>query len=206
MTNKDFSEDENHHVLTQDMEYLGDNYLGKYVNIICWSFVALGLPAIYIISQNLLLGSISCLFHYFTSYSQFLMNKKTKHTVMTLRQGREFKYLIVSEEHILTMNQAISENQNRFGRLIKIINEQFKNFGFLPIILFSCNGFMVFLSQVFYPLVFRFLLHMAGQKVMASLKVTYIAAGQLSESYSDYYVWCCDIAKAKTTADKILEY
>ncbi len=73
MTNKDFSEDEKSPCSHKIWSIWG-YYLEKYA--ICWSFAAL-LTAIYIISQNLLLGSM-VFFTYFTSYSSVLM--KAKHT------------------------------------------------------------------------------------------------------------------------------
>ncbi len=182
MTNKDFSEDEKITMLTQDMEYLGDNYLEKYVNIICWSFVAL-LTAIYIISQSLLLGSIFVFFTILRPIPQFLMNKRLKHTGDDMAQGRVEVHNQVSDSirgsHTLLMNQAISENQNRFWKINLKYQRAIQKFCFTHNIIFFCNGFMVFLSQVL-PLVLGFYFAMAGQKVsVASLVAMYIAAGQL---------------------------
>lgn len=82
------------------MEYLGDNYLEKYINIICWGFVAL-LTAIYIITQNLLLGSIFVFFTILRPIPQYLMNKRLKHTGDDMAQGRVevhiIRYLTASE-------------------------------------------------------------------------------------------------------------
>lgn len=160
MTNKDYSEDEKITMLTQDMEYLGDNYLEKYINIICWGFVAL-LTAIYIITQNLLLGSIFVFFTILRPIPQYLMNKRLKH------------------------KRAI------------------QNFCFTHNIVFFCNGFMVFLSQVL-PLVLGFFFAMNGHRVsVASLVAMYIAAGQLVSPIQTIMYDTVDIQGAKTTADKI---
>jgi len=206
MTNKDFSEDEKITMLTQDMEYLGDNYLEKYVNIICWSFVAL-LTAIYIISQNLLLGSIFVFFTILRPIPQFLMNKRLKHTGDDMAQGRVEVHNQVSDSirgaHTLLMNQAISENQNRFWKINLNYQRAIQKFCFTHNIIFFCNGFMVFLSQVL-PLVLGFYFAMAGQKVsVASLVAMYIAAGQLVSPIQTIMYDAVDIQGAKTTADKI---
>lgn len=206
MTNKDFSEDEKITMLTQDMEYLGDNYLEKYVNIICWSFVAL-LTAIYIISQSLLLGSIFVFFTILRPIPQFLMNKRLKHTGDDMAQGRVEVHNQVSDSirgsHTLLMNQAISENQNRFWKINLKYQRAIQKFCFTHNIIFFCNGFMVFLSQVL-PLVLGFYFAMAGQKVsVASLVAMYIAAGQLVSPIQTIMYDAVDIQGAKTTADKI---
>lgn len=55
--NPKFSNDEKVSLLTQDMEYVGDNYLENINVMVSWGFVAL-VTAIYIVSQNFLLGLI----------------------------------------------------------------------------------------------------------------------------------------------------
>ena len=191
MTNKDYSEDEKITMLTQDMEYLGDNYLEKYINIICWGFVAL-LTAIYIITQNLLLGSIFVFFTILRPITQYLMNKRLKHTGDDMAQGRVEVHNQVSDSirgaQTLLMNQAILENRQKLWNVNWKYQRAIQKFCFTHNIVFFCNGFMVFLSQVL-PLVLGFFFAMNGHRVsVASLVAMYIAAGQLVSPYPDNYV------------------
>lgn len=206
MTNKDYSEDEKITMLTQDMEYLGDNYLEKYINIICWGFVAL-LTAIYIITQNLSLGSIFVFFTILRPIPQYLMNKRLKHTGDDMAQGRVEVHNQVSDSirgaQTLLMNQAILENRQKLWNVNWKYQRAIQNFCFTHNIVFFCNGFMVFLSQVL-PLVLGFFFAMNGHRVsVASLVAMYIAAGQLVSPIQTIMYDTVDIQGAKTTADKI---
>ncbi len=206
MTNKDYSEDEKITMLTQDMEYLGDNYLEKYINIICWGFVAL-LTAIYIITQNLLLGSIFVFFTILRPTPQYLMNKRLKHTGDDMAQGRVKVHNQVSDSirgaQTLLMNQAILENRQKLWNVNWKYQRAIQNFCFTHNIVFFCNGFMVFLSQVL-PLVLGFFFAMNGHRVsVANLVAMYIAAGQLVSPIQTIMYDTVDIQGAKTTADKI---
>lgn len=206
MTNKDYSEDEKITMLTQDMEYFGDNYLEKYINIICWGFVAL-LTAIYIITQNLLLGSIFVFFTILRPIPQYLMNKRLKHTGDDMAQGRVEVHNQVSDSirgaQTLLMNQAILENRQKLWNVNWKYQRAIQNFCFTHNIVFFCNGFMVFLSQVL-PLVLGFFFAMNGHRVsVASLVAMYIAAGQLVSPIQTIMYDTVDIQGAKTTADKI---
>lgn len=206
MTNKDYSEDEKITMLTQDMEYLGDNYLEKYINIICWGFVAL-LTAIYIITQNLLLGSIFVFFTILRPIPQYLMNKRLKHTGDDMAQGRVEVHNQVSDSirgaQTLLMNQAILENRQKLWNVNWKYQRAIQKFCFTHNIVFFCNGFMVFLSQVL-PLVLGFFFSMNGHRVsVASLVAMYIAAGQLVSPIQTIMYDTVDIQGAKTTADKI---
>lgn len=206
MTNKDYSEDEKITMLTQDMEYLGDNYLEKYINIICLGFVAL-LTAIYIITQNLLLGSIFVFFTILRPIPQYLMNKRLKHTGDDMAQGRVEVHNQVSDSirgaQTLLMNQAILENRQKLWNVNWKYQRAIQNFCFTHNIVFFCNGFMVFLSQVL-PLVLGFFFAMNGHRVsVASLVAMYIAAGQLVSPIQTIMYDTVDIQGAKTTADKI---
>lgn len=206
MTNKDYSEDEKITMLTQDMEYLGDNYLEKYINIICWGFVAL-LTAIYIITQNLLLGSIFVFFTILRPIPQYLMNKRLKHTGDDMAQGRVEVHNQVSDSirgaQTLLMNQAILENRQKLWNVNWKYQRAIQKFCFTHNIVFFCNGFMVFLSQVL-PLVLGFFFAMNGHRVsVASLVAMYIAAGQLVSPIQTIMYDTVDIQGAKTTADKI---
>lgn len=206
MTNKDYSEDEKITMLTQDMEYLGDNYLEKYINIICWGFVAL-LTAVYIITQNLLLGSIFVFFTILRPIPQYLMNKRLKHTGDDMAQGRVEVHNQVSDSirgaQTLLMNQAILENRQKLWNVNWKYQRAIQKFCFTHNIVFFCNGFMVFLSQVL-PLVLGFFFAMNGHRVsVASLVAMYIAAGQLVSPIQTIMYDTVDIQGAKTTADKI---
>ena len=66
--NPKFSNDEKVSLLTQDMEYVGDNYLENINVMVSWGFVVL-VTAIYIVSQNFLLGLIFCHFYDYETYS-----------------------------------------------------------------------------------------------------------------------------------------
>ena len=78
MKDREYGEDEKITMLTQDMEFLGDNFFERYMSISCWGFGAL-ITAIYIIAQNVLLGSIfvffimSIFFSWFDSYNYPLL-------------------------------------------------------------------------------------------------------------------------------------
>ena len=79
----------------------------------------------------------------------------------------------------LRMNQALPENSQRVWNINLRYQRAIQRFAFTHNIVFFCNGFMVFLSQVL-PLVLGFFLAMQGHHVsVASLVAMYIAAGQL---------------------------
>ena len=72
---------------------------------------------------------------------QFLMNKRLKHTGDDMAQGRVDVHNQVSDSirgaHTLLMNQAISENQNRFWKINLNYQRAIQKIFALPIILFS---------------------------------------------------------------------
>lgn len=206
MVDKTYSEDEKITILTQDMEFLGDNYLERYLHIICWSFVAL-ITATYIIAQNLLLGSIFVFFTVLRPIPQFLMNTKLKDTGSEMAQGRVSVHNQISDSirgnRTLRMNQAIPENSERVRKVTLRYQKAIQQFAFTHNIIFFCNGFMVFLSQVL-PLVLGFYFAMNGHRVsVASLVAMYIAAGQLVSPIQTIMYDSVEIQGAKTTADKI---
>ena len=57
------------------MEYVGDNYLENINVMVSWGFVAL-VTAIYIVSQNFLLGLIFVIFTIMRPIPQFIMNRR----------------------------------------------------------------------------------------------------------------------------------
>ena len=86
MEDREYSEDEKITMLTQDMEFLEITFL----NAICLFHVGdLGalITAIYIIAQNVLLGSIFVFFTILRPIPQFLMNK-LKNSGDEMSQGR----------------------------------------------------------------------------------------------------------------------
>lgn len=206
MSSREYSEDEKITMLTQDMEYLGDNYLEKYINIICWGFVAL-LTAIYIITQNVLLGSIFVFFTILRPIPQYLMNKRLKHSGDDMARGRAVVHNQVSDSmrgsQTILMNQAFPENRLRFCEVHLNYQRAIQKFCFTHNLIFFCNGFMVFLSQVL-PLVLGFYFAMNGQGVsVASLVAMYIAAGQLVSPIQTIMYDTVEIQGAKSTADKL---
>ena len=139
MEDREYSEDEKITMLTQDMEFLGDNFFERYMSISCWGFGAL-ITAIYIIAQNVLLGSIFVFFTILRPIPQFLMNNKLKNSGDEMSQGRTAVHNQISDSirgaQTLRMNQALPENSQRVWNINLVINEPFKSL-LLPIILFS---------------------------------------------------------------------
>ena len=100
-----------------------------------------------------------------------------------MSQGRTAVHNQISDSirgaQTLRMNQALPENSQRVWNINLRYQRAIQKFAFTHNIVFFCNGFMVFLSQVL-PLVLGFLLAMHGHHVsVASLVAMYIAAGQL---------------------------
>ena len=116
MEDREYSEDEKITMLTQDMEFLGDNFFERYMSISCWGFGAL-ITAIYIIAQNVLLGSIFVFFTILRPIPQFLMNNKLKNSGDEMSQGRTAVHNQISDSirgaQTLRMNQALPENSQR---------------------------------------------------------------------------------------------
>ncbi len=189
MEDREYSEDEKITMLTQDMEFLGDNFFERYMSISCWGFGAL-ITAIYIIAQNVLLGSIFVFFTILRPIPQFLMNNKQ---ISDSIRGAQ----------TLRMNQALPENSQRVWNINLRYQRAIQKFAFTHNIVFFCNGFMVFLSQVL-PLVLGFFLAMHGHHVsVASLVAMYIAAGQLVGPIQNIMYDVVEVQGAKTTAEKI---
>lgn len=120
MTDREYSEDKKITILTQDMEFLGDNYLERYMTISCWGFVAF-ITAIYIIAQNVLLGSIFVFFTILRPIPQFLVNKRLKNSGDEMAQGRTAVHNQISDSirglQTLRMNQALPENRQRVWKI-----------------------------------------------------------------------------------------
>ena len=206
MEDREYSEDEKITMLTQDMEFLGDNFFERYMSISCWGFGAL-ITAIYIIAQNVLLGSIFVFFTILRPIPQFLMNNKLKNSGDEMSQGRTAVHNQISDSirgaQTLRMNQALPENSQRVWHINLRYQRAIQKFAFTHNIVFFCNGFMVFLSQVL-PLVLGFFLAMHGHHVsVASLVAMYIAAGQLVGPIQNIMYDVVEVQGAKTTAEKI---
>ena len=105
MEDREYSEDEKITMLTQDMEFLGDNFFERYMSISCWGFGAL-ITAIYIITQNVLLGSIFVFFTILRPIPQFLMNNKLKNSGDEMSQGRTAVHNQISDSISRSSNLA----------------------------------------------------------------------------------------------------
>lgn len=120
MTDREYSEDKKITILTQDMEFLGDNYLERYMTISCWGFVSF-ITAIYIIAQNVLFGSIFVFFTILRPIPQFLVNKRLKNSDDEMAQGRTAVHNQISDSirglQTLRMNQALPENRQRVWKI-----------------------------------------------------------------------------------------
>ncbi|MCB6704851.1 ABC transporter ATP-binding protein, partial [Streptococcus parasanguinis] len=165
------------------------------------------ITAIYIIAQNVLLGSIFVFFTILRPIPQFLMNNKLKNSGDEMSQGRTAVHNQISDSirgaQTLRMNQALPENSQRVWNINLRYQRAIQKFAFTHNIVFFCNGFMVFLSQVL-PLVLGFFLAMHGHHVsVASLVAMYIAAGQLVGPIQNIMYDVVEVQGAKTTAEKI---
>ena len=203
---REYSEDEKITMLTQDMEFLGDNFFRCYMSISCWGFGAL-ITAIYIIAQNVTLGSIFVFFTILRPIPQFLMNNRLKNSGEEMSQERTAVHNQISDSirgaQTLRMNQALSENHQRVWNINLRYQRAIQRFAFTHNFVFFCNGFMVFLSQVL-PLVLGFFLAMHNHHVyLANLVAMYIAAGQLVGPIQNIMYDVADMQGAKTTVDKI---
>ena len=203
---REYSEDEKITMLTQDMEFLGDNFFRCYMSISCWGFGAL-ITAIYIIAQNVILGSIFVFFTILRPIPQFLMNNRLKNSGEEMSQERTAVHNQISDSiqgaQTLRMNQALSENYQRVWNINLRYQRAIQRFAFTHNFVFFCNGFMVFLSQVL-PLVLGFFLAMHNHHVyLANLVAMYIAAGQLVGPIQNIMYDVADMQGAKTTVDKI---
>ena len=203
---REYSEDEKITMLTQDMEFLGDNFFRCYMSISCWGFGAL-ITAIYIIAQNVILGSIFVFFTILRPIPQFLMNNRLKNSGKEMSQERTAVHNQISDSirgaQTLRMNQALSENYQRVWNINLRYQRAIQRFAFTHNFVFFCNGFMVFLSQVL-PLVLGFFLAMHNHHVyLANLVAMYIAAGQLVGPIQNIMYDVADMQGAKTTVDKI---
>ena len=203
---REYSEDEKITMLTQDMEFLGDNFFRCYMSISCWGFGAL-ITAIYIIAQNVILGSIFVFFTILRPIPQFLMNNRLKNSGEEMSQERTAVHNQISDSirgaQTLRMNQALSEHYQRVWNINLRYQRAIQRFSFTHNFVFFCNGFMVFLSQVL-PLVLGFFLAMHNHHVyLANLVAMYIAAGQLVGPIQNIMYDVADMQGAKTTVDKI---
>lgn len=203
---REYSEDEKITMLTQDMEFLGDKFFRCYMSISCWGFGAL-ITAIYIITQNVILGSIFVFFTILRPIPQFLMNNRLKNSGEEMSQERTAVHNQISDSirgaQTLRMNQALSENHQRVWNINLRYQRAIQRFAFTHNFVFFCNGFMVFLSQVL-PLVLGFFLAMHNHHVyLANLVAMYIAAGQLVGPIQNIMYDVADMQGAKTTVDKI---
>ena len=161
MEDREYSEDEKITMLTQDMEFLGDNFFWTLYVYFMLGIWGTDYGDLYHYAQNVLLGSIFVFFTILRPIPQFLMNNKQRIQGMKcLREEQLFitKSLIVFEElQTLRMNQALPENSQRVWNINLRYQRAIQRFAFTHNIVFFCNGFMVFLSQVL-PLVLGFFL------------------------------------------------
>ena len=103
-------------LLTQDMEFLGDNFFERYMSISCWGFGTLITRSISS-PKNVLLGSIFVFFTILRPIPQFLMNNKLKNSGDEMSQERTAVHNQISDSirgaQTLRMNQALPENSQR---------------------------------------------------------------------------------------------
>lgn len=162
--NPKFSNDEKVSLLTQDMEYVGDNYLENINVMVSWGFVAL-VTAIYIVSQNFLLGLIFVIFTIMRPIPQFIMNRRLQDSGDSWSKLRTKLHGLVSDSmqgsQTLRINQAMRLNEERVNDLNGEYQKAIQRFCFTHNIIFFFNGFMVFFSQVV-PLALGFYLSLQG--------------------------------------------
>ena len=105
---------------SQDMEYVGDNYLENINVMVSWGFVAL-VTAIYIVSQNFLLGLIFVIFTIMRPIPQFIMNRRLQDSGDSWSKLRTKLHGLVSDSmqgsQTLRINQAMRLNEERVNYL-----------------------------------------------------------------------------------------
>ncbi|MBP2622590.1 ATP-binding cassette domain-containing protein [Streptococcus oricebi] len=204
--NTNYSIDKKISILTQDMEFVGNNYIDLTQHIIAWSVVAI-VTEIYIISQNLLLGSIFVFFTLLRPLPQFILSQRLNKQGSDLSDKRTRVYAQISDSirgsDVLAFNQALKTNEKRVHNKVTSYQASIQKFEFLSNLIFFFNGFMVFLSQVV-PLALGFYLILNGQGLgLSSLVAMYIASGQLVSPIQTIMYDVVEIQGAKPTMDKI---
>lgn len=204
--NPKFSNDEKVSILTQDMEYVGDNYLENINVMVSWGFVAL-VTAIYIVSQNFLLGLIFVIFTIMRPIPQFIMNRRLQDSGDTWSKLRTKLHGLVSDSmqgsQTLRNNQAMKLNEERVNDLNWQYQKAIQKFCFTHNIIFFFNGFMVFFSQVV-PLAFGFYLSLQGDAIsITSLISMYVAAGMLVEPIQTLMYSAASLQGSLPTANRL---
>ena len=206
--NPKFSNDEKVSLLTQDMEYVGDNYLENINVMVSWGFVAL-VTAIYIVSQNFLLGLIFVIFTIMRPIPQFIMNRRLQDSGDSWSKLRTKLHGLVSDSmqgsQTLRINQAMRLNEERVNDLNGEYQKAIQRFCFTHNIIFFFNGFMVFFSQVV-PLALGFYLSLQGNSIsITSLISMYVAAGMLVEPIQTLMYSAANLQGALPTANRLFK-
>lgn len=201
-----YSRDEKVSFLTQDMEFVGDSYIEPVMNIFSWGFVAI-ITAVYIVCQDVLLGTIFVLFTVLRPIPQFLLNQRLKHSGDSMSQLRTKLHSVVSDmmqgNETIANNQAVKQSEERVKSTNRAYQRAIQTFSFTHNFIFFCNGFMVFLSQVL-PLALGFYLSLHGKGIiLAKLVAMYIASNQPVSPIQKIMYDAIHIQGAKSTVDKI---
>ncbi len=206
LVNKRFTDDEKISILTQDMEYLGDNYLICFVTMLTWGILCL-VTASYIILQDYVLGSMFVLFSIIRPIPQFILSHKLTDNGEKMNTDRGHLYTVVSDNirgsQTIINNQVVGEAIGHFHQTHTTYQESLQKYAFTHNIIYFFNGFMLFLSQVV-PLALGFYFTLQGNVVsVAKLIAMYIASNQLVNPIQTIMYNVASIQGSKPLADKI---
>ncbi|MFH0373026.1 ATP-binding cassette domain-containing protein [Streptococcus sp. A22] len=206
ISNSKYSHNDKITLLTQDMELLGDRYLEAIAGFLCWGFVSF-VTALYIIMQDILLGSIFVVCTILRPVPQFLLNQRLKDTGMEFSELRTKVHEEVSDSihgsETLLVNQSAEKSFHRVDQIVKEYQVAIQRYAFTHNIVFFFNGFMEFFSQIL-PVAIGFYLIMNGETItVASLLTMFIASNRLAGPIQNLMYMAVDIQGAQAIADKI---
>ncbi|SDB19335.1 ABC-type multidrug transport system, ATPase and permease component [Streptococcus henryi] len=203
-----YTNDEKVSILTQDMEFVNDDFIEAWSLVLQDSFIVF-VTAVYIIFQNTRLGLLFVIFTIMRPIPQFLMNQNLQHSGDEFsKQRTEFHAQLTDSfngSQVLWSNQAVSNQYNRISRKNVLYQKSIQKFCFTQNLIYFFNGFMVFFSQVL-PLAFGFYLSFNHQPIsVANLIAMYVAATQLVSPVQSLMYSTSKIQGSKPTMSKIFE-
>lgn len=206
IANPKFSQNDKITLLTQDMEVLGDTYLEPINTALSWAFVTL-VTSIYILMQDFILGAIFVGFTILRPLPQFLMNRRFKDAGKEYSDLRTKVHEEVSDSvhgsETLLVNQSMDRSFQRVFTVMQDYQAAIQRFCFTHNIVYFCNGFMEFISQIL-PVAVGFYLISNGENItVANLVTMYIASDRLVGPIQNLMYMAVDIQGAQATADKI---
>ncbi|MET3559164.1 ABC-type multidrug transport system fused ATPase/permease subunit [Streptococcus rupicaprae] len=204
--NQDYINDEKVSIMTQDIEFLYENYLLP-LDLIVGKFFLLMATMIFILKQNMFLGTVFIVFSFLRPLPQWVMNDRLKKSGQDFSNRQRRFHVTVGDffrgEETFRYNGVVREQLQFTNKMNLLYEESRKKNEWVSNIIYFFNGPLEFISQVL-PLGLGLFLQTQGVNITSvSLVAMYIATLNLGSPLQTILYSFSDIQRSKVIREKI---